>query len=315
MSGMEFSDRLVEIVRRKGNPLCVGLDPHLRLLPPSLLRDHLRHDHDPWSSWAAAIETFFLRILDRIAPMIPVIKPQLAFFEQFGPAGLNAMQRIVREARERGVLVIADAKRGDIGTTAEAYANVFFSPAAGSEPALPPPVPCDACTLNPYLGSDSVLPFLNRDPACGVFILVRTSNASGGEFQELNTGDGQLMDAVARRVREWGESRVGRSGWSSVGAVVGANYPAEARRLRSIMPRTLFLIPGFGAQGGKADDAVTGLDTEGLGGIINSSRDILFAFRKEPYSSRFGEDAYDLAAEAACRDAIDIIRQALGRKS
>lgn len=315
MNTMEFSDRLHEAVIARGTPLCVGFDPHMGLLPPSLLKTRLRHTSDPWSGWASVLETFFLKILDRIAPLVPVIKPQWAFFEQFGPAGITALQRIVTEARERGVLVISDAKRGDIGSTAEAYANVFFPASTESDLAVPPPVPSDAVTLNPYLGSDSVAPFLNRDAAHGVFILVRTSNPSGGEFQNIDTGDGCLMDRVADKVRQWGLSRIGRCGWSSVGAVVGANYPEEARRLRQIMPRTPFLIPGFGAQGGKAIDAVAGLDRDGSGGVINSSRDILFAYRKEPYATRFGEEGFDKAAEAACRESIGIIRLALSQKS
>ena len=312
---MEFSDRLHDAVDQKNTPLCVGFDPHIRLLPEQLVKRSAKQVSDPWSAWAGALETFFLRILDRIAPLVPVIKPQWAFFEQFGPAGLTALQRIVAEARDRGVLVIADAKRGDIGSTAEAYANVFFPGRLGFEPTLPPPIPSDAVTLSPYLGSDSIVPFLNRDSQYGVFVLVRTSNESGSEFQSLDTGDGQLMDKVGEYVNAWGMPRIGRCGWSSVGAVVGANFPEEARRLRDIMPKTPFLIPGFGAQGGKAADAVVALDPDGSGGVINSSRDILFAYRQEPYRSRFGEDAFDLAAEAACRDAIEAIRCALIRKT
>ncbi|MCD4654551.1 orotidine-5'-phosphate decarboxylase [bacterium] len=311
---MEFSNRLHRAVQRCGTPLCVGFDPHLDMIPPCLVHRYLEKASDPWSGWAAAIETFFLRILDRIAPLVPVIKPQWAFFEQLGPEGIRVLQRICSEARERGVLIIADAKRGDIGSTATAYANVFFEGADPSRRKLPPPLLTDAVTLNPYLGSDSIKPFLESNAQHGVFILVRTSNPSGDELQNLSVNGEKLQDIVAKKVHKWGKSRMGESGWSSVGAVVGATYPEEALRLRQLMPQTPFLVPGFGAQGGNADNAVVALDKDGSGGIVNSSRDILFAYRKAPYAQQFGEDAYDRAAEAACKDAILKLNEAIRKK-
>lgn len=311
---MEFSDRLCKAVQRCGTPLCVGFDPHLHLLPQSLVHRYTEKAEDPWRGWAAAAETFFLRILDRIAPLVPVIKPQWAFFEQMGPAGMLVLQRICKEARQRGVLVIADAKRSDIGSTAAAYANAYFESAIPGDRLLPPPIPVDAITLNPYLGSDSINPFINSNPQHGMFILVRTSNKSGDELQNLPIENQRVLNVMASYVDKWGTERVGESGWSSVGAVVGATYPEEAEMLRDQMPRALFLIPGFGAQGGSAVNAVVALDKDGLGGVVNSSRDILFAFRKAPYAQQFGEEAYDRAAEAACIDAIGRLNEAIQKK-
>ncbi len=308
---IKFIDRLYQSVRKREAPLCVGLDPHAKLLPPDLVKKHVRNTGDTAAGYAAAIEYFLLKIMDRVAPLVPAVKPQWAFFEQFGAAGIQVLQKIAKTAHEQDLLVISDAKRGDIGSTAEAYANVF---SGNDDLSLPAPVPSDAVTLNPYLGFDAIAPFVNKPSGNGVFILVKTSNASGTEFQDLTTGNMTVARIVAKYVNDWGQSHTGDCGWSNIGAVVGANHPQEAELLRSIMPRTPFLIPGFGAQGGKAHDAVTALESNGSGGIINSSRDILFAFRKEPYSRRFGEDAFDRAAEEACKHAVDIIRKALASK-
>jgi len=312
---MEFSDRLHKAVERCGTPLCVGFDPHLDLIPPCLVHRYLEEASDPWSGWAEAIETFFLRILERISSLVPAIKPQWAFFEQLGPPGIRVLQRICQEARERGLLVIADAKRSDIGSTAAAYANVFFEGKESLDRKFPPPMLTDAVTLNPYLGSDSINPFIESNIQHGVFILVRTSNPSGDDLQNLPVNNVRLQDKVAEKVNEWGLKRKGKSGWSSVGAVVGATYPEEALHLRQLMPNTPFLIPGFGAQGGNADNAVVALDKNGDGGIVNSSRDIIFSYRRAPYTRQFGEDSYDRAAEAACRDAIIRLNEAIRKKT
>ncbi|MBN1297662.1 orotidine-5'-phosphate decarboxylase [bacterium] len=311
---MEFSDRLHRLVSQRGTPLCVGFDPHINLLPPALVRRHLDKTGHPLHGHIAAVTEFLIRILDRIAGRIPIVKPQWAFFEQFGPEGMVALQSICSEARDRGLLVIADAKRGDIGSTAAAYANAFFASADPAEDAYSPPFLADAVTVNPYLGWDAVSPFLAKNIQHGVFVLVRTSNPSGDDFQNLSVDGDRVQDRVADAVREWGAGRIGECGWSSVGAVVGATYPEEAERLRDRMPLTPFLIPGFGAQGGSADSAVKALNRDGSGGNVNSSRDILFAYRKAPYTRQFGEDGFDRAAEAACLDAIHRLGEALHRK-
>jgi orotidine-5'-phosphate decarboxylase len=309
---MHFVDRLYQSVQARAVPLCVGLDPHVHLLPQYLIHKHLQNSDDIWSGYASAIEYFLLKILDRISPLVPAVKPQWAFFEQLGAPGIAVLQNLVKASRERGLLVISDAKRGDIGSTAEAYANVFF----GNENlSLPAAVPSDAVTVNPYLGYDAIAPFVNKNSDNGVFVLVKTSNASGAEFQDLLTGDMTLAEKVAEQVNKWGMKHTGACGWSNIGAVVGANHPLQAEQLRKIMPCTPFLIPGFGAQGGKAEDAVVALKSNGEGGIINSSRDILFAFRKEHYMTAYGEDEFDRAAEEACKFAVGAIQKALAAKS
>ena len=311
---IEFIDRLHRAVRERGTPLCVGFDPHIDLLPPPLVAKHMAQSSDPWSGLAAAVEIYLLKILDRIAPLVPVIKPQWAFFEQLGPPGLAALQRIVTEARTRNLIVIADTKRGDIGSTAEAYANAFFESASSEPSQIPPPIPSDAVTLNPYLGVDAIDPFLRKAPHQGVFVLVKTSNPSGADIQNLLVGTETVARKIAKQVHVWGLSRIGECGWSSVGAVVGANHPDEAQVLREIMPQTPFLIPGFGAQGAGASDAVAALEADGSGGVINSSRDIVFAYRKAPWQQTYGEDNFDKAAKAACLDAITKIEKALKLK-
>ena len=313
---MYFEDGLADIltakVKEKGTPLCVGFDPHLHLLPDSLLMKHMFRRDNPFKAYAAAVEEYLLTILDRITPHVAVIKPQFAFFEQLGVEGIRVLSKLCREARYRGLLVIGDAKRGDIGSTASAYASAYLPEHLQQDP--PTAIPLDAVTLNPYLGFDSIEPFLVNRSSTGVFILVKTSNPSGADLQDLKTETGTLAEVVSTKVNKWGESFVGESGFSSVGAVVGATYPEEAGRLRNLMPKTLFLIPGFGAQGAGPDDAVVPLNKDGSGGVINSSRGILFAFRKEPYATDHGMNGYAAAAETACIEAKEQIRQALERK-
>ena len=304
-----FSDRLFDAVDRIGTPLCVGFDPHLHLLPKGMLDQYTIKTGDPLYGTALAVEEYLLRILDAITGLVPVIKPQFAFFERLGHHGMRILERLCMEARQRDILVLGDAKRGDIGSTAAAYAGAYF---ADTNAQLPTPVPLDAITLNPYLGIDSIQPFLKVNNGQGVFILVKTSNPSGREFQDIETMDKRnLAFHIADKVAEWGRDRIGRHGYSDVGAVVGATYPEEARQLREQMPNTPFLIPGYGAQGAGAQDATVSFDRNRRGGIINSSRGILFAYRMEPFDKEFGESQYAEASAAACRAAAEEIRGCL----
>ncbi|MEM1205573.1 MAG: orotidine-5'-phosphate decarboxylase [Acidobacteriota bacterium] len=268
-----FADALTLRIRALGHPLCVGLDPHLHLLPP-LFRRGSMEPGDPET--AAAVGEFLTAILDRLEGRVAVIKPQIAFFEQLGWRGLEVLETLVASARRRGLLVLMDAKRGDIGSTAAAYADAFFGERA--------PLQVDALTLNPYLGLDSLAPFLERaqDHRGGLFVLVKTSNAGAGDFQDLRVEGGDavhlaLADALAPLAAS---SRGPVTGWSAVGAVVGATWPAQAEAIRERLPHSLFLVPGYGAQGGAAKDAVRAfIDGPGgrrEGGIVNSSRGILF---------------------------------------
>lgn len=288
-----FSDRLAEAVLDKGSPLVVGLDPFLDRLPTRLLEQTRREHQDPRAAAAAAAQTFFEAVLEDVAPHACAVKPQSAFFEAMGPAGLSCWEALVDRAHELGLLVIGDVKRGDIGSTAAAYVEAH----------LGGPSPVDAVTLNPYLGTDSLQPFLKRADShgAGMFILVRTSNPSAAELQDLALADGRAVhERVAAMVSSWGESRVGRSGYSSVGAVVGATAPRELAQLREALPHAWFLVPGVGAQGGTAADVAAAFDERGLGAVVNSSRGILYAFGdpgEREWRRPIGAAARTLAAE------------------
>lgn len=273
---MTYADRLETAVAAKQSPCLIGLDPHLDLLPAAF-----EAAHDPAAPRAAvarAVGDFLCEVIELVAEFTPVVKPQSAFFEALGADGVAAWERVVAAAHAANLLVIGDVKRGDIGSTAAAYARAFLTGGHGTDPATL----CDAITINPYLGSDSVEPFLDACEATGkgLYVLVRTSNPSSAEFQA--TGDPALADRVADAVVRWGEDLVGASGWSSVGAVVGATHADELARFRARMPRTPLLLPGYGAQGAGAADIVGGFANGLSGAIVNSSRGILFAYKKRP---------------------------------
>jgi len=271
-----FADRLADAIRARGNAVCVGLDPRWESLPLEVRR---RHGSDSLDAVAAAFEEFCGRVLDVVGPLVPVVKPQSAFFEACGPAGMAALQRLLRKARGLGLLTILDSKRNDIASTAAAYADAAF---AGTAVAgrVHPVWEADALTVNPYLGRDAVEPFLHsaRRGGAGVFVLVRTSNPGAGQFQDLDCGGRPLYQHVGLAVAEWARENLGQCGLGDVGAVVGATYPAELATLRQLLPKVIFLVPGFGAQGGTAADTAAAFRPDGLGAVVNSSRGILFPF-------------------------------------
>jgi orotidine-5'-phosphate decarboxylase len=279
-----FADRLAAAVRAKGNAVCVGLDPRWELLPVSL---RARQGGATLASAAAAFEEFCGRVLDIVAPLVSVVKPQSAFFEACGPEGLAALQRLLRKARNLGLLTILDSKRNDIASTATAYADAAF---AGTSLAgrVHPVWEADALTINPYLGRDAVEPFIEsaRRVSAGLFVLVRTSNPGSGQFQNLLVSSETspvrpLYQHVGEAVAAWARENLGACGLGDVGAVVGATYPAELTTLRQLMPEVIFLVPGFGAQGGTAADVAGAFRADGLGAIVNSSRGILFPFKPD----------------------------------
>jgi orotidine-5'-phosphate decarboxylase len=304
-----FSERLADAIDRTGAPCCVGLDPRLDWLPREYA-DRLRVR--PTAAAAAAVVTeFHRRVLERLAPVVPAVKPQLAFFEQLGSAGVRAYEDLVECARALGLLVVADAKRADIGPTADAYARAFLGGVVCQGIDISPPA-ADALTVQPYFGTDGVQPFLDacaREGA-GRYILVRTSNPSSSELQSLRCGEGTVAETVARAVHRWGLSLGRQDHYSPVGAVVGATHAGELARLRELMPRTPFLLPGYGAQGGKADDVVDAFDRQGQGGLVVAARSVNFAFR-----SAAGEEASDWlgAVEAAARAMAADVNGALAR--
>lgn len=293
-----FADRLAEAIRRKESVVCVGLDPRPDRLP-AVFAD---------TPQPAASVAFCKGVLEAVADVAVAVKPNIAFFEALGTLGVSAYAEVCAAAREKGLLVIGDVKRGDIGSTAEAYADALLVDRPGGVG------PHDAVTVNPFLGSDGVRPFLERAEAGGkgVFLLVKTSNPSSAELQDLALADGGTpAEALARLVDEWGAAQVGESGWSSVGAVVGATHGGELARFRALMPRTPFLLPGYGAQGAGAED-VAGAFADGLGGVVNASRSILFAAR-EPDGSDYVVAARR-AAEAMRDDLARVLFGTAGRE-
>ncbi len=292
---MNFADRLLDAIESKGSPAVVGLDPRYENLPAALRRA----SPGDREAAAAALSEFSRRVVDVVAPLVPCVKINLAFYEAFGWQGYRAFEETAAHARERGLIVIADAKRGDIGPTAEAYAQSVFGVAQA-----------DAVTLSPYLGADSLSPFFSWLPkGRGCFLLVKTSNPGGKDLQDQAMPTGAVYDAVARLVTAWGEPHIGARGWSSVGAVVGATYPEQAAALREAMPKTPFLLPGYGAQGGKAESLRRAFGARGEGAIVNSSRGIIFAHAEPAYATDCGEERW----EEAVRKATVAMREDLAR--
>lgn len=263
-----FIDQLIEKIIEKRNPTVVGLDPQTYLIPQYFLDQYGKE-----GSMGEVLWQFNKAIIEVIADLVPAVKLQIAFYERWGIEGLKTYQKTIEYTKEKGLIVIGDIKRGDISSTAQAYATAHLSG----------PFACDGVTLNPLMGTDSIEPFvaLCKDHGKGGFILVKTSNPSSKEFQNLLVEGKPLYFYIAHRVEDWGAQLVGKYGYSSIGAVVGATYPQEAKELRQAMPHTFFLVPGYGAQGAKAEDIVSCFDERGLGAIINSSRGIIGAHLKE----------------------------------
>lgn len=296
-----FADRLVASVRRKGNAVCVGLDPRWQSLPDEIRR---RHGSGSLTAVAASYEEFCGRVLEIVAPLVPVVKPQSAFFEVCGPDGVAVLQRLLLKARQLGLVTILDGKRNDIASTAEAYADAAFAgfPVDGQ---VHPVWDADAITVNPYLGRDAVEPFLGkaRGAGRGVFVLVRTSNPGAGLFQDLHSAGRPLYLHVAEAVGKWSRENVGHAGYGDVGAVVGATHAAELKAVRQLIPDVQFLLPGFGAQGATAADTAAAFRGDGLGALVSSSRGVLFPFAPD-------DPHWEAAVELATRTTIDALASA-----
>jgi orotidine-5'-phosphate decarboxylase len=301
MTVSHYASRLHAAVLSKGTPALVGLDPRLDWLPPDVLA-HARELHDdPAAQAAAAFEEFCVRMIDVVAPLVPAVKPQAAFFEELGPDGCLALSRVIRYARQAGLIVICDAKRGDIGTTAEAYARAYL---AGADP-LAAPWQADALTVNPYLGRDTLEPFVKVavERGAGIYVLVKTSNPGSASFQDQVAGGTTIYRHVAGVVEELA-AETAEAGFGCVGAVVGATYPQELVELRAAMPHVPLLVPGYGSQGGAASDVGAAFLPTGLGALVNNSRGINFAYRSAPYNEQFGPGKWEAATEAATRRMI-----------
>jgi orotidine-5'-phosphate decarboxylase len=295
-----FTDRLAESVLRLCSPVVVGLDPRWDQLPESFRS----HRTGSLPEKAAAYTQFCNGVSDVVAPLVPAVKIQAAFFEELGPSGMVSMGQVIAHAQSRGLVVILDGKRNDIGSTASAYARGYLGRGQSAWQA-------DALTVSPYLGYDSLTPFVETATQrhCGIFILVKTSNPGGRMLQDLTAAGNKLYAHVARHVEQLAAASLGTCGYGAIGAVVGATYPDQLSELRAYMPHAWFLVPGYGSQGGTAADVRAAFDPRGLGAIVNNSRGIIFAHERPEYSQRFGPARWQEAVEAATREMIDELRQ------
>lgn len=303
-------NQLTAKIKKTGAPIVVGLDPMLNYVPQHIQKKAFAEFGETLEGAAEAIWQFNKEIVDKTYDLIPAVKPQIAMYEQFGLPGLAAFKKTVDYCKEKGLVVIGDIKRGDIGSTSAAYAvgHIGKVPVGSRSYA---PFDEDFVTVNPYLGSDGINPFLDvcREEKKGIFVLVKTSNPSSGEFQDRLIDGRPLYELVGEKVAQWGESLMGEE-YSYVGAVVGATYPEMGKVLRKIMPKAYILVPGYGAQGGKGKDLVHFFNEDGLGAIVNSSRGIIAAYKQETYA-KYGEENFADASRAAVEDMIADIRSAL----
>lgn len=294
-------EKLVERIKKLEAPIVVGLDPTLNFVPKFILDKAINEKGETLEAAADAIFEFNKKIVDAVYDLIPAVKPQIAMYEQFGIPGLMAYKQTVDYCHEKGLLVIGDAKRGDIGSTSTAYAIGHLGKVKIGSTEIAP-IDTDFLTINPYMGSDSVVPFVEecKKNDKGLFILVKTSNPSSGEFQDQKVGKKAVYELVGKKVDEWGAELV-KNGYSDVGAVVGATYPEMGEVLREIMPKAYILVPGYGAQGGTAAELKPFFNKDGLGAIVNSSRGIVAAYTQDKYGE-YGAEGFAEAARAAVID-------------
>ena len=284
---MNFADQLTEQIKLKKTPLIVGLDPRAERLPAAF-RDSL--GEGTLHEIAAVYVNYCIEIINIVAPLVPAVKPQMAFFEQLGSHGMLALEHVIDYAKEAGLMVILDGKRNDIGSTAEAYASAYL----GEDSSWG----CDALTVNPWMGHDSLNPFIKVGKAndAGIFALVKTSNPGSADYQDQVSEGSKMFERIAADIQALAKETIGNSGYGIAGSVVGATHPQQLAELRSLMPNSIFLIPGFGAQGGSATDVAGGFDSNGLGAVVNSSRGIIFAYENDQYAN--------------CTDWLDAVQQA-----
>lgn len=297
MPGTSFSDRLHAAIVAKKTPAMVGLDPRVGQLPPAI-----KPKSDDPKAIADSYLQFCTGVIEAVSPHVGVVKPQAAFFEQLGPAGMMALAEVVAVARKAGLIVVLDGKRNDIGSTAAAYADGYLgvNSAWGA----------DSLTISPYLGEDSLTPFVETavEREAGLFVLVRTSNPGAGMFQDLVADGRPAYEHVAAKVEAMAAATVGDCGLGAVGAVVGATWPKQLVELRTIMPHAWILVPGFGAQGGTAADTAGAFRSDGAGAVVNSSRGVIFAYEREPYATKFGPERWQEAVAAAAEEMVRQLR-------
>ena len=306
-------NELVKKISDLNAPVVVGLDPMLSYVPEHIKKAAFEELGETLEGAGEAIWQYNKAIVDAIYDIIPAVKPQIAMYEQFGIPGLVAFNKTCEYCKEKGLVVIGDIKRGDIGSTSGAYATGHLGKVQVGSNSYSGFCE-DFVTVNPYLGTDGVKPFVDvcKQENKGIFVLVKTSNPSSGEFQDQKVEGTPVYELVARKVVEWGEECMGDV-YSNVGCVVGATYPEQGKVLRRLMPKTYILVPGYGAQGGKAEDLVDYFNADGLGAIVNSSRGIITAYKQEKYS-QFGDESFADASRQAVIDMIEDITGALARK-
>lgn len=306
---MNAIDRLINKIKETNNPTVMGLDPRYEMLPKCVTNKYSKD----LEGVAKSIVEYNKALIDATYDIVPAIKPQIAFYEMYGIPGMKAFEETCKYAKEKGMIVIVDAKRGDIGSTAAGYSNAFLgrTPIGEKEE---PIFDIDFVTVNPYMGTDCVKPFIEdcKKYNKGIFILVKTSNPSSGELQDLKLENGnEVYMQVANLVEKWGEDLRGEYGYSSISAVVGATYPEQLKEIREKAPHTYFLIPGYGAQGGKADDIALGFDSNGLGGIVNASRSLMCAYKSDRWKDTYSEEEYAEATRAEAIRMRDELNQAI----
>lgn len=307
-----FIDRLIAKIKETNNPSVAGLDPRLEYIPEHI-KEQACKDFGPGLEGAAqAILSFNKKIIDALYDVVPAVKPQLAYYEMYGIEGVRAFYETVAYSKAKGLIVIADGKRNDIGSTAEAYSSAYLGRTSinGNSIAV---FDTDALTVNPYLGYDGIKPFIDDCTKYdkGIFVLVKTSNKSSGQLQDMLTQYSKsIYEIMAGYVEDWGKTLIGNYGYSSIGAVVGATYPNQAKILRGIMKKAYILVPGYGAQGGTAKDTAHCFNRDGLGAVVNASRSIMCAWQSEKWSEKYGEKDFDMASRAEAirmRDEINEI--------
>ena len=303
-------NKLVDKIKKQNAPVVVGLDPMMKFVPKHLQDAAFKEYGETLEGAAEAIWQFNKAIIDNIYDIVPAVKPQVAMYEQFGIPGMIAFKKTVDYCHEKDMVVIGDVKRGDIGSTSEAYAVAHLGKVKVGNKEIAA-FDEDFATVNPYLGSDGINPFLDvcKEEKKGIFVLVKTSNPSSGEFQDQKIDGKPLYELVGEKVAQWGEECMGDT-YSYVGCVVGATYPEMGKVLRKIMPKTYILVPGYGAQGGTAKDLAPYFNSDGLGAIVNSSRGIIAAYKKDTYA-KYGEANYADASRQAVVDMIEDINSVL----
>ncbi len=304
-------DQLIDKIREMNNPTVVGIDPKYDMVP-----EFIKAKYDQTvEGMAQACTEFNKALIDAVYDVIPAVKLQLAYFEKLGIAGITSFYATCKYAKQKGMIIMADAKRGDIGSTCSAYSSAYLGKVE-TQDGKTSIYDADFITLNPYLGTDSVNPFVEdcKEYDKGAFVIIKTSNKSSGELQDLKLENGKTVyEQVAELVEKWGEDLIGKYGYSSISGVVGATYPEQLQKIREIAPHTFFLIPGYGAQGGKAEDIALGFDKNGIGGIVNATRSLMGAYKLERWSNIYSEKQFAEATRAEALRMRDELNEAISK--